>query len=88
MEINASQSLLVEQSGCGTEAISHAAQIGRLGHGKILTARIEEVHARIKGGLSDCEESVRHKILWENAQRLYKAMGPSAVDEIAAVVQP
>jgi len=41
-----------------------------------------------QGGLSDCEESVRHKILWENAQRPYKAMGPSAVDEIAAIVPP
>ena len=25
----------------------------------------DEVHARIKGGLSDCEESVRRKILWD-----------------------
>jgi predicted TIM-barrel fold metal-dependent hydrolase len=41
----------------------------------------EEVHARIKGGLSDCEESVRRKILWENAQKLYKVTGPSAADE-------
>jgi uncharacterized protein len=41
----------------------------------------EEVHARIKGGLSDCEESVQHKILWENAQKLYKVTGPSAADE-------
>src|SRR5437763_15628651 len=41
----------------------------------------DEVHARIKGGLSDCEESVRHKILWENAQKLYKVTGPSAADE-------
>jgi hypothetical protein len=29
----------------------------------------DEVHARIKGGLSDCEESVRRKILWSNARR-------------------
>ena len=29
----------------------------------------EEVHARIKGGLSACEESVRRKILWQNAQK-------------------
>ena len=41
----------------------------------------EEVQARITGGLSDCEESVRHKILWENAQKLYKVEGPSAADE-------
>jgi uncharacterized protein len=32
-------------------------------------------------GLADCEESVRHKILWENAQKLYKVMAPSAADE-------
>jgi uncharacterized protein len=41
----------------------------------------EEVHARIKGGLSDCEESVRRKILWENSQKLYKVTGPSAADD-------
>jgi uncharacterized protein len=41
----------------------------------------EEVHARIKGGLSDCEESVRRKILWGNSQKLYKVPGPSAADE-------
>ena len=41
----------------------------------------EEVHARIKGGLSDCEESVRRKILWENAQKLYKVTAPTAQDE-------
>jgi predicted TIM-barrel fold metal-dependent hydrolase len=42
----------------------------------------DEVHARIKSGLSDCEESVRHKILWENAQKLYKVTGPSPADEM------
>src|SRR5437773_719240 len=41
----------------------------------------EEVHARITGGLSDCEESVRRKILWDNAQKLYKVEGPTATDE-------
>jgi predicted TIM-barrel fold metal-dependent hydrolase len=41
----------------------------------------EEVHARIKGGLSDCEASVRRKILWENGQKLYKVEGPTAKDE-------
>ena len=41
----------------------------------------DEVHTRIKGGLSDCDESVRHKILWDNAQKLYKVTGPSAADE-------
>ena len=41
----------------------------------------DEVHARIKGGLSDCEESVRRKILWENGQKLYKVEEPTAKDE-------
>jgi uncharacterized protein len=41
----------------------------------------DEVHARIKGGLSDCEESVRHKILWANGQKLYKVTAPTAQDE-------
>ncbi len=41
----------------------------------------EEVHARIKGGLSDCEESVRRRILWDNSQKLYKVTSPTAADE-------
>ncbi|HVN29327.1 MAG TPA: amidohydrolase family protein [Candidatus Binataceae bacterium] len=41
----------------------------------------EEVFARIKSGLSDCEESVRNKILWENSKKLYKVDGPTAADE-------
>jgi uncharacterized protein len=41
----------------------------------------KEVHARIEGGLSHCEETVRHKILWENAQKLYKIADPSVEDE-------
>jgi hypothetical protein len=41
----------------------------------------DEVHARITGGLSDCDESVRRKILWDNAQKLYKVEGPTAKDE-------
>jgi len=41
----------------------------------------EEVHARIKSGLSDCEESVRQKILWGNAQKLYGVSAPTAADE-------
>jgi uncharacterized protein len=45
-----------------------------------------EVHARIKGGLSDCEESVRHKILWENSRKLYKVTVPSAADEAKRTV--
>src|SRR5262247_965108 len=40
-----------------------------------------EVHERIKGGLSDCDEVVRRKILWENGQKLYKVVGPTAKDE-------
>ncbi len=41
----------------------------------------EEVHARIKGGLADCEESVRRKILWDNSQKLYRVEQPTAADE-------
>jgi predicted TIM-barrel fold metal-dependent hydrolase len=41
----------------------------------------DEVFARIKSGLSECGETVRHKILWENARKLYKVTGPSAADE-------
>ena len=48
----------------------------------------EEVHARLKGGLSDCKESVRRKILWENAQKLYKVIGPSATDETKRAAAP
>lgn len=41
----------------------------------------DEVFARIKGGLSDCEESVRRKILWDNAMKLYQVAPPTAADE-------
>jgi len=41
----------------------------------------EEVHARIRGGLSECEEPVRRKILWGNSQKLYNVTPPSAADE-------
>lgn len=41
----------------------------------------DEVHERIRGGLADCDEAVRHKILWANAQRLYKVEPPTAADE-------
>jgi uncharacterized protein len=41
----------------------------------------DEVHSRIKNGLSDCEETVRRKILWENGQKLYKVESPAAADE-------
>ena len=41
----------------------------------------DEVHERIKSGLADCEAPVRRKILWDNAQKLYKVEDPSAADE-------
>jgi predicted TIM-barrel fold metal-dependent hydrolase len=41
----------------------------------------DEVHDRIRGGLSDCTEEVRRKILWENGQKLYKVQIPTAKDE-------
>jgi predicted TIM-barrel fold metal-dependent hydrolase len=41
----------------------------------------KDVAERIKGGLSDCEDGVQHKILWSNAQKLYKVSGPTAADE-------
>jgi predicted TIM-barrel fold metal-dependent hydrolase len=41
----------------------------------------KDVNERIKGGLSDCEAGVEHKILWSNAQKLYKVSGPTAADE-------
>lgn len=37
-----------------------------------------EVHKRIRAGLNECEESVKRKILWENARRLYKVELPEA----------
>ncbi len=40
----------------------------------------DEVHARIKGGLDDCEPRVKRKILWENAQKLYNVSEPTAAD--------
>ena len=46
----------------------------------------DEVHKRIKAGLSDCEESVRRKILWENGQKLYKVEPPTAADEAKRAV--
>ena len=36
---------------------------------------------RIKSGLSDCEESMRCKILWGNGQKLHKVEDPSTADE-------
>ena len=36
----------------------------------------DEVHRRIDEGLGDCDESVREKILWSNAEKLYKVEPP------------
>jgi predicted TIM-barrel fold metal-dependent hydrolase len=41
----------------------------------------DEVHARIRGGLSDCDAAVSRKILWDNAQKLYRVEPPTAADE-------
>ena len=41
----------------------------------------DEVHRRIEGGLGACEASVRRKILWDNAQKLYKVESPTEEDE-------
>ena len=41
----------------------------------------EEVHKRIKSGLSDCTEEVRTKILWGNGQKLYKVATPTSTAE-------
>ena len=41
----------------------------------------DEVPRRIEGGLGHCEDSVRQKILWGNAQKLYKVESPGAEDE-------
>ncbi|HKA54114.1 MAG TPA: amidohydrolase family protein [Candidatus Binatia bacterium] len=46
-----------------------------------------EVHERIKGGLSDCDEVVRRKILWENGRKLYKVEPPTAADEAKRAAQ-
>ena len=38
----------------------------------------DEVHARIKGGLSECDSITQRKILWENAAKLYKVESPTS----------
>lgn len=43
----------------------------------------DEVHERIRSGLADCDETTRRKILWDNAQQLYKVEGPTARDAAA-----
>ncbi len=37
----------------------------------------EEVSRRIREGLCDCDADTRHKILWENARKLYKVEVPN-----------
>lgn len=39
-----------------------------------------DVHARIASGLAECSDEVRRKILWGNAQQLYKVVEPTAAD--------
>jgi hypothetical protein len=38
------------------------------------------VHARIASGLGECDADTRRKILWSNAQKLYKVEEPGAAD--------
>jgi len=40
----------------------------------------DEVHERIRTGLDECDGTTRRKILWDNAQRLYKVEGPTPRD--------
>jgi predicted TIM-barrel fold metal-dependent hydrolase len=42
---------------------------------------MEEAHQSIRDNLSACGETVRRKILWENARQLYKVEEPTAQDE-------
>jgi len=39
-----------------------------------------EVHTRIAQGLAECNAEVRRKILWANAEKLYKVRPPSTAD--------
>lgn len=41
----------------------------------------DEVHDRIETGLADCDAETRRKILWDNAQQLYRVEEPTAADE-------
>lgn len=38
----------------------------------------DEVHRCIETGLSECSSEVKHKILWENAKKLYRVEEPTA----------
>jgi predicted TIM-barrel fold metal-dependent hydrolase len=40
----------------------------------------DEVHQRIASGLGQVDEDIRRKILWENAQQLYKVEEPTPAD--------
>jgi predicted TIM-barrel fold metal-dependent hydrolase len=40
----------------------------------------QDVHARIASGLAECSAEVRRKILWSNAQQLYRVAEPGAAD--------
>lgn len=40
----------------------------------------DDVHACIATGLAECSDEVRRKILWGNAQQLYKVVEPTAAD--------
>ena len=40
----------------------------------------DDVHKCIATGLAECSAEVRRKILWSNAQQLYKVVAPSAAD--------
>ena len=40
----------------------------------------DDVHKCIATGLADCSAEVRRKILWSNAQQLYKVVAPGAAD--------
>ena len=39
----------------------------------------DEVHERIRTGLAECDDDVKRKILWTNAERLYKVETPDTV---------
>jgi predicted TIM-barrel fold metal-dependent hydrolase len=46
----------------------------------------DEVHERIHQGLDDCEPEVKRKILWSNAEKLYRIEAPTAEDEAKRAV--
>ena len=48
----------------------------------------DDVHRRIESGLGNCEASVRRKILWENAEKLYQVEPPTAEDEARLAQAP